>query len=93
MWLDAIPDYARRDTYELLRFVYRRRVAAFIRHLRERMEGGFTSSDPASLPDRYRAIERAFIEGEYEKEPWAEGRSTPVEVARAILREHDWGGG
>jgi hypothetical protein len=89
-WLDAIPDYARRDYFELVRFVYRRRVETFLTHMRERMAGGFTTTEPAVLGERYRAIEMAFVNGEYERESDGGSLPAPVEAASRILRERLW---
>lgn len=65
VWIDRIPDYARRDYWELVRFCYRPRVDVLIDHLRERLAAGIRSAEEGELKGRYIAIERAFIEGRY----------------------------
>lgn len=90
VWVERIPDYARRDYWELVRYCYRPRVEALVAHLRERLTAGAGTADDAELKRRYAPIERAFIEGRYERELPRGPFPDAVGAAKSILDEHPW---
>ena len=90
IWVGRIPDYARRDYWELVRFCYRPRVEALLAHLRERLAADAGTADDAELKRRYAAIERAFVEGGYERELPRGPFPDTVIAARSVLQGHPW---
>ena len=78
-----IWNYYRTDRYELIRDVYLPRVKAFIKALREELEGGRKEIPIAKLSPIYRDIEESFVKQPVEP---PERAISVSEVVRRILR-------
>ena len=88
IWIDAIPDYARRDYYELVKFCYHKRVNTFVTHLRGKLEKGTDKIDQETLLERYHEIEHAFVEKPLKPKKAEKYAGTPMEAVAEVLKRH-----
>ena len=75
-----------RDYYELVRFYYRPRVSAFIRHLRAQMKEGSREIRANALEAGYHEIEQAFVTKPFRAPKHERYQGTPIQAALEILK-------
>ena len=88
VWAGKIPDYAHRDYYELVRFYYRPRVEAFLKHAQDRFGDQAAMVDDGELAPLYHEIEQAWVKKPFEvaeSDKYAHG---PVRAVAEILERH-----
>ncbi len=88
IWIDEIPDYARRDYYELLRFCYHKRVSTFIKHLREKLDKGTCEIDRETLLKCYHEIEYEFIDNPFPSDGTEKYASMFKEAVTKAFEKH-----
>ena len=90
VWCNKIHDYASRDYYELVRFVYHERVNTFIGHLRERINWSpcVREIDNTELAARYTEIEQAWVKKPVRIGKEDKFKGTPAEAAANVLVKH-----
>ena len=72
----------------MVRFYYRKRVDAFIAHLRDKLNQGAKEIDSDNLAARYDEIEQAFVKEPFQVRPEERFQGTPVEAAAQVLEAH-----
>lgn len=88
IWAGQILDYAHRDYYELVRFYYRRRVAAFLEHAAANLAAQRPMVDDRQLEPAYREIEQTFVKKPFTVAPQDRYANGPVQAVRDMLARH-----
>jgi len=91
VWAGRILDYAHRDYYELVRFYYRPRVEAFLKHVQTRFGNQQAMADDEQLTPVYDEIEQAWVKTPFRVAESDKYPNGPVRAAAEVLERHRLG--
>jgi alpha-N-acetylglucosaminidase len=92
VWAGFIFDYARRDYFELVRYMYRRRVDVFVQYLRQRMKNPAEQTDEKDLIAKYASIEQDWVKKGFEVKKEDKFKGSPLNAATKILGDTEIAG-